>query len=75
MSVDIKTAPDFVAGRAKILFSRQSFVFYNLRNFDVDPPGERFLMVRKPSEDEFPNNRVVIVQNLHNDLAPKDRTE
>ena len=75
MSVDIKTAPDFLAGRAKILFSHQRFVFYDLRNFDVVPSGERFLMVRKPSEDEFPNNRIVIVQDWLKDLASKELTE
>jgi serine/threonine-protein kinase len=75
MTVDIKTAPNFEAGRAKKLFSHQSFVFYGLRNFDVDPTGERFLMVRKPSEDDFPNNRIVIVQNWLNDLEPKNQSQ
>jgi dipeptidyl aminopeptidase/acylaminoacyl peptidase len=68
MSVEIQTVPELKAGRARTLFGHQSFVFYDLRNFDVDPTGERFLMVRKPSEDEFPSNRIVIVQNWLNDV-------
>ncbi|WNC67940.1 winged helix-turn-helix domain-containing protein [Thalassotalea nanhaiensis] len=75
MAVDIKTAPNFENGRPKVLFSHQNYLSYDLRNFDIDPTGERFLMIRKPSDDKSPNNRVVIVQDWLNDLVYKDQIE
>ena len=71
MSVKINTEPKFEAAQPRKLFNHSNFVFYGLRNFDVDPAGKRFLMVRKPSEEEFPNNQIVIVQDWLNDLAIK----
>jgi serine/threonine-protein kinase len=74
MVVAIETAPDFEARLPESLFNLQNFIYYSLRNFDVDSTGEHFLMVKKPSEDEMPNNRIVIVQNWLDDVARKFAT-
>ena len=74
MVVAIEAVPDFEAGRPEPLMSHQNFIYNDLRNFDVDSTGERFLMVKKPSEDEIPNNRIVIVQNWLDDVARKFAT-
>jgi serine/threonine-protein kinase len=71
MSVQIETTPDFRAHRPEPLFSLQDYVFTGNRNFDLDRTNERFLMVRKPSEDEIPTNRIVIVQNWLDEVARK----
>ncbi len=71
MVVSIETAPDFEARRPEPLMSHQNFIYSGLRNFDVDSEGERFLMVKKPSEDEIPNNRIVIVENWLDEVARK----
>jgi len=42
--------------------------------FDWDPHRERFLMVKRPPDDELPVNRIVIVQNwLDSVVARLDR--
>lgn len=71
MSVQIETTPDFRAHRPEPLFSLQDYGFTGNRNFDLDRTNERFLMVKKPSEDEIPTNRIIIVQNWLDDVARK----
>ena len=71
MSVKINTAAGFRAERPEQLFSHDQFVFSGNRNFDLDRTNDRFLMVKKPSEDEIPTNRIIIVQNWLDDVARK----
>jgi eukaryotic-like serine/threonine-protein kinase len=71
MAVDIVTKPEFRAGRPHLLFRndyRSSFFTHPVRNYDVTPDGQRFLMVR--SED-FPPEEVTelrIVLNWDHEL-------
>ena len=74
MIVNIETTPDFKAGRPEPMFNHQNFITVGTRNFDIDAAGERFLMIKKPSEDEMPANRIVIVQNWLNEVARKVAT-
>jgi len=74
MIVNIETAPDFKAGRPEPMFSHQNFITGGIRSFDIDAAGERFLMIKKPSEDEMPTNRIVIVQNWLDEVARKVAT-
>ena len=71
MSVKINTASGFYAERPEPLFSHDPYVFSGSRNFDLDRAKGRFLMVKKPSEDEIPMNRIIIVQNWLDDVARK----
>lgn len=45
------------------LFEHQQYSWNPQRKFDYDSRSDRFLMIRKPPPDEFPENRIVIVQN------------
>jgi len=69
MSVQIETTPEFRAQRPEPLFSHQIYLLTGNRNFDLDRTNERFLMVKKPSEDEIPTNRIIIVQNWLDEVA------
>jgi len=63
MSVKINTAPGFRAERPEPLFSHDQYIFRGSRNFDLDRTSDRFLLVKKPSEDEIPTNRIIIVHH------------
>jgi hypothetical protein len=39
--------------------------------FDWDTQRERFLMVKRPPDDELPVNRIVIVQNWLDSVAAR----
>ena len=69
MSVKINTAPGFRAERPEPLFSHDQYIFRGSRNFDLDRTNDRFLLVKKPSEDEIPTNRIIIVQNWLDEVA------
>lgn len=64
MSVDVETAPELEIGTPKALFDLRPYMVRepNL-GFDWDPQRERFLMVKRPPDDELPVSRIVIVQN------------
>lgn len=73
MAVSIDTAPEFEAGQPESLFRHQDYNI-SFRTFGVDPTGERFLLVKKPTEDVMSTNRIVIVQNWLDDVARKFAT-
>jgi hypothetical protein len=63
MSVRVNTTDDFRHDRPVPLFEHQQYSWNPQRKFDYDSRSDRFLMIRKPPPDEFPENRIVIVQN------------
>lgn len=71
MIVDITTEPEFQAGKPEPLLSLGEYLYYDMRNFDIAPDGQRFLMVKQMSEGDFPVSRVIIVQNWLDDAAKR----
>jgi serine/threonine-protein kinase len=69
MSAKIDTEGGFRAARPEPLFSHDPYFFSGSRSFDLDRTNDRFLMVKKPSEDEIPTNRIIIVQNWIDEVA------
>jgi hypothetical protein len=68
MSVTIEVSPVFHAGSPKALFKG----IYDLRSnsgvtYDVDPKGNRFLMIR-PAEESIGPAQVRVVLNWFNEL-------
>jgi len=71
MAVSIDTAPEFDAGQPESLFRHQDYTG-SFRMFGVDPTGERFLLVKKPTEDVMSTDRIVIiVQNWLDEVERK----
>jgi serine/threonine protein kinase/Tol biopolymer transport system component len=68
MSVDVSTTPSFQSSLPKRLFNG----IYNLRNnsgvsYDVDPKGERFLMIR-PAANDAASAPIRVVTNWFDEL-------
>ena len=70
MAVSIDTTPEFDAGQPESLFPHEDYSV-SFRRFGVDPTGERFLLVKKPTEDLMSTDRIVIVQNWLDEIARK----
>ncbi len=68
MSVKVDTSPSFKAEPAKVLFKHVDFESYDARNYDIDHTGSRFITVGKPSESDYPYDRVVIIRDWLNDI-------
>jgi len=41
----------------------------------ISPPTGRFLMVKEPSPDDVPTNRIIVVQNWLDEIAGKIAAE
>ena len=60
MAVELDTTAGFTAARPRILFEAE-FAFANrLRNYDITPDGERFLMIQLPPEAAYGQLEVVV---------------
>src|SRR5271170_1910937 len=58
MAVDIKTSPEFAAGKPKVLFEGN----YGDK-FDVSPDGSRFLMNKLPTLQQTSTDQLTVVVN------------
>ncbi len=74
MSVPIDTADELALGTSELLFAGDYFVGPRTGetiNYDVDPDGERFLMI-KPNPGAGPSNfglsQIVVVENWFEEL-------
>ena len=67
MSVSVSTRPELTLSQPKLLFEGRYTYGQNLTtaNYDVDPTGQRFLMVK----DEAGGGRVNLVLNWFEDLT------
>lgn len=63
MSVSVETEADLIIGKPEPAFKLEPYMYLRGFGFDWDSNRERFLMVKHPSEDELPRNRIVVVQN------------
>ena len=74
VEVPVTREGGFTLGRAKELFEDKYVAGgqYRYRNYDIDPSGKRFLMI-KESEDNVPMTEFVIVQNWFEVLKAKSQ--
>ena len=75
MVVSIEKAPDFAAGRPRMLFKGrfQSGHSEQVLHFDVTPDGQRFVMVESTAESE--PTEIVVVFNWFEELKRLVPTE
>ena len=71
MSVAIDLDHGISVGVPEPLFSHEGYEYTAWRAFDWDPNRSRFLMVKKPSEADTPNNRIIVVQNWLDSVTAK----
>ncbi len=72
MVVAIENQPEFVPGLPEALFDYQDkYTIIRIRNFDVDPAGRRFIMVKKSSDESTLTDRIVVVQNWLDEVTQK----
>jgi serine/threonine-protein kinase len=72
MSVSIETAPEVKIGTPEPLFDLRTYMVHEGNfGFDWHPQRERFLMMKRPPDDELPVNRIVIVQNWLDSVAAR----
>ncbi len=70
MRVPIETTPTFTAGTPTTLFATQYHTaVVNMRNYDVSPDGQRFLMIKSAGGEQAPT--MVVVLNGLEELKAK----
>ncbi len=71
MIIRIQTTPSFVASEPKVLFSGE-YLHYAGRAYDIDPTGQRFLMIRSEDSASDPTELNFVVNWFEklNQLAP-----
>jgi serine/threonine-protein kinase len=67
MAVDIVTDPDFIPGKPQLMFEGSYIPHFYGRNFDVEPDGNRFVMV-KAVEQESVLTQINVVLNWFEEL-------
>jgi eukaryotic-like serine/threonine-protein kinase len=76
MRVAVTLEPGFAAGAPEMLFADPRLVFDRVRNYDVMPDGQSFVMVRKPERD-MPTRELRVVTGWFSELerlAPRRGT-
>jgi eukaryotic-like serine/threonine-protein kinase len=68
MAVDIDTVRDFTAARPHALFTGPYIAMVPVRNYDVSPDGQRFIMLKEVGEREKPPSAIEIVLNWTEEL-------
>ena len=63
MRVPVDFNPEPLPGSPEALFSIDDYSVDAIITYDYDPGRDRFLFIKKPSEDDLPRDRIVIVQN------------
>jgi len=75
MSVRVQSGSELLVAQPEPLFSHRGYVFENNGGFSYDRASGRFLMVKEPSPDDVPTNRIIVVQNWLDEIAGKISTE
>jgi Tol biopolymer transport system component len=75
MSARIQSEPELRVEQPMPLFAHQGYYFESLGSFSYDRASGRFLMVKEPSPDEVPANRIIVVQNWLDEIAGKIAAE
>jgi serine/threonine-protein kinase len=63
MAVDVRTVPEFTAGKPRLLFAGNYAPSY-----DVSPDGKRFLMIKLPERQPTPTDQLTVVVNWFEEL-------
>ena len=72
MVVPIDTAPTFSPGTPSIVVEGDYYFGGNFRNYDIDPDGSRFLMIKSaPASDRAADPRIVAVLNWFEELESR----
>ncbi len=75
MVVDVTTEPGFRAGRPRLLFRNDFGATTPLRDYDVTPDGQRFLMVRGGLSPPEEITELKVVLNWFEELKRRVPTE
>jgi len=69
--VAVDSGPPPVVGRSEVLFDHAGYLRRIVRNFDLAPDGQQFLMlaVQPPPDSSARAPRIVIVQNWTTELT------
>jgi serine/threonine-protein kinase len=68
IAVSIETAPGFVAGRPRILFSGDYIESFPVRTYDISADGKRFLMIGQEPFPDTPITHLDVVLNWYEEL-------
>ena len=67
MVVPLELTPEFRAGKPRVLFEGQfEWGGTNIRNYDIAPDGQRFVMIQ--AEEESARTEIVVVLNWFQEL-------
>lgn len=66
IAVSVETGAGFRVGQANVLFEANPYADRAIRDYDVTPDGERFLMIKPKTEA---NRRLTVVLNWFEELA------
>jgi len=69
MAVDIESDGGFSAGTTSPLFEHANYIFDAVGNFDLDPNGKRFLMIKYASSRSYYRDRIIVVENWFSELV------
>ena len=75
MAVPIETEPTFVPGNPAVVFDENYVGYTTGRPYDIDPDGERFLMIKQAGAGEDSATELILVQNWFQDLERLVPTE
>ena len=50
-------------GKPEVFVNHDNYIYYDVRNFDVSPDGQRILVVKGSEENTLPMNKIVLAQN------------
>jgi hypothetical protein len=67
--VDVQTEGGFATGKPRLLFERPGYVMGGpIRDYDLSPDGQRFLMVKLEQRKPTPVTEMILVQNWFEEL-------
>ncbi len=75
MAVTVGTNPGFTAGKPTMLFSGNYVRTIPIRNFDVSPDGQHFVMVKPVMEAQLPITTMSLVVNWTEELKARVLTK
>ena len=75
MAVDIDTSKGFNAGRSHVLFDGSYQRTEPVRNYDVSPDGQRFIMLKPAGDSEPPTTAINLVLNWAEELKRRVPTK
>ena len=70
MVVPVETEPTFRAGAPELLFEQPYYQYFISRTYDVQPDGQRFLMVKAEGQSDDAG-QIVVVENWFQELTER----